>query len=66
MAPDLADVNLAEGTIAVVGKGHTDATAMTLAHQTRAVLAGCVAVRRPEPRPLFMAGRPSLQPSRDV
>lgn len=64
VALDLADVDLAEGTVAVVGKGHTDAIRLTLPDPTRQALADWLEVRGSEPGPVFVrldraAGEPT-------
>src|SRR5581483_11176356 len=49
---DLADVRLEESTVAVLGKGKTERTRLTLPEPTRAALAAWIAVRGPHPGPL--------------
>jgi site-specific recombinase XerC len=47
---DLADVELAEGTVDVVGKGRTDAIRLTLPDPTRDALADWIEARGPVAR----------------
>lgn len=54
VALDLVDVDLAEGTVAIVGKGHTDATPLTLPDPTRHALADWLEARGSEPGPVFV------------
>jgi integrase/recombinase XerC len=50
---DLADVDQAAGTIAVLGKGRTAKILLTLPAETKAALEAWLAVRGPDPGPLF-------------
>lgn len=50
---DLEDLDLPAGTVKVLGKGRTGKTVLTLPPATRAALADWLAVRGPEPGPLF-------------
>jgi integrase/recombinase XerC len=54
VALDLADADLEGGTVAVVGKGRTEAVRLTLPDPTRYALADWIAVRDPGPGPLFV------------
>lgn len=54
VALDLADVDLAGGTIAVIGKGRTEPIRLTLPDPTADALAGWTATRGLEPGPLFI------------
>ncbi len=54
VALDLADADLDGGTVAVVGKGRTDAVRLTLPDPTRHALADWTAARGPDPGPLFV------------
>lgn len=67
---DLADVDLAAGTVSVIGKGRTEREALTLPEPTKAALADWVAVRGPEAGPLFTnldrAGKGSRLTGRSV
>jgi integrase/recombinase XerC len=54
VALDLADLDLDGGTVAVVGKGRTDATLLTLPNPTRHALADWTARRGDDPGPLFV------------
>jgi len=54
VAIDLADVDLEGATVAVVGKGHTDASRLTLPDPTRDALEAWIASRGSEPGPLFV------------
>lgn len=60
LALDVADVDLAAGTVAVVGKGRTERARLTLPAPTRAALAAWLAVRGAAPGPLFL----TLDPAR--
>jgi Site-specific recombinase XerD len=53
-ALDVDDVDLARGTVSVVGKGRTAKTLLTLAAPTRAALAAWLEVRGSAPGPLFV------------
>lgn len=53
LALDTADVDIQAGTVAVIGKGKTSKTPMTLPGPTRAALADWLAVRGEEPGPVF-------------
>ena len=59
MAVDLADLDPAAGTVAVVGKGKTEAVRLTLPRPTRAALAGRIDSREIDPVrcPLRSRGR---------
>lgn len=57
---DLADLDLAAGTLAVLGKGKAEKAKLTLPAPTRAALAAWLEVRAPAPGPLFT----SLDPAR--
>jgi integrase/recombinase XerC len=62
---DLADVNLEEGTVDVLGKGQTDARRMTLGTKTREALAEWIAARGTWPGPLFIRlDRAAAEPTR--
>jgi integrase/recombinase XerC len=50
---DRADLDLSDGTLAVLGKGRTAKVSLTLPAETRAALAAWVRVRGPESGPLF-------------
>jgi integrase/recombinase XerC len=52
VALDLVDVD--EGTVAIVGKGHTEKTRVTLSRPAREALAAWLAVRGDEAGPLFV------------
>lgn len=54
VALDRADADLDGGTVAVVGKGRTEAVHLTLPDPTRDALAAWTAVRGLEPGPLFV------------
>ena len=54
---DLADVDLGEGTIEVVGKGHREPARLTLPDPTREALDRWIRMRGPEPGPLFFGSR---------
>jgi integrase/recombinase XerC len=54
VALDLADADLEGGTVAVVGKGRTEAVRLTLPDPTRDALAGWTASRGCDPGPLFV------------
>ena len=54
VALDVADVNLEESTVAIVGKGHVEPIRYTLPEPTRRALAEWLAVRGLEPGPLFI------------
>jgi integrase/recombinase XerC len=65
VALDLADVNLEEGTIEVIGKGQTDAVRMTLPGQTLEALTDWVAARGLWDGPLFVRlDRAAREPTR--
>ena len=65
VALDLADVNLDEGTIQVIGKGQTDAAAMTLPPQTLDVLNDWITMRGVWDGPLFVRlDRAAAEPTR--
>ena len=50
---DVADVDMAQGTVAVLGKGHSDKVSLTLPEPTQSALRAWLAVRGPEAGPLF-------------
>jgi integrase/recombinase XerC len=50
---DVADVDLVAGTVAVLGKGRTGRTALTLPEPTRTALTAWIAARGSAPGPLF-------------
>jgi len=52
---NLADLNQQAGTIAVLGKGRTEKTAMSLPPQTRHALDAWVKARGEDPGPLFLS-----------
>jgi integrase/recombinase XerC len=54
VALDLADADLDGGSVAVVGKGRTEAVRLTLPDPTRHALADWSAIRGPDPGPLFI------------
>ena len=54
VALDLADVDLETGTVAVVGKGRTEAVRLTLPDPTRDALAHWMTMRGLDPGPLFV------------
>lgn len=54
LALDLVDVDLEAGTVAVVGKGKTAKNPLSLPGPTRAALADWLAVRGPDPGPVFV------------
>lgn len=54
VALDLEDVDFEAGTVAVLGKGKLQKVLLTLPEPTRAALEAWVAVRGPEPGPLFV------------
>lgn len=54
VALDVADVDLAAGTLAVVGKGRTEPKPVTLSPTARDALAAWLAVRGDAPGPLFV------------
>lgn len=53
-ALDVDALDLVEGTVAVIGKGRTEAVRLTLPGPTRAALAGWLAVRGAGPGPMFV------------
>jgi integrase/recombinase XerC len=53
-ALDVADVNLEESTVAIVGKGHVEPERLTLPKPTQRAIAEWLAVRGMEPGPLFI------------
>src|SRR5262249_12279756 len=61
---DLADVDLQEGAVAVLGKGRREKVSLTLPGPTRQALAAWVAVRGPRPGPLFVALDPGARGER--
>ena len=50
---DVEDMDLEAGTVAVLGKGRTEKTRLTLPNETRGVLREWIAVRGEDPGPLF-------------
>ena len=50
---DLADLDIAQGTLKVLGKGRTQRTTLTMPEPTRRALCAWVAERGDEPGPLF-------------
>jgi len=50
---DVAHLDLDAGTVSVLGKGQTDREPLTLPEPTRRALADWLAIRGPEPGPLF-------------
>lgn len=65
VALDLADVDLTDGTIAIIGKGETDAVRLTLPEPTRRVLADWIQSRGIEAGPLFVRlDRAAREPTR--
>ena len=70
VALDLADVDLAAGTVSVIGKGRTEREALTLPEPTKAALAAWIAVRGEAAGPLFpnadRAGKGSRLTGRSV
>src|SRR5262249_15112142 len=50
---DLEDLDLAAGTLAVLGKGRTEKSPVTLPGPTKAALEAWLAIRGPTPGPLF-------------
>src|SRR5262249_20304498 len=50
---DLEDLDLAAGTLAVLGKGRTEKSSVTLPGPTKAALEAWLAIRGPTPGPLF-------------
>ncbi len=50
---DVEDVDLANGTVAVLGKGRTEKTRLTLPEQTKLALAAWLETHGSEPGPLF-------------
>lgn len=54
VALDLADVDVATGTVAVLGKGRTGKVALTLPDATQTALVAWIAVRGSAPGPLFV------------
>lgn len=51
---DLEDLDLAGGTVAILGKGRTQKVKLTLPAETKAVLAAWLDTRGPTPGPLFV------------
>jgi integrase/recombinase XerC len=64
VALDLADVDLESGTLAVVGKGRTEKSKLTLPPKTAEVLAAWIAARGAEPGPLFLSFDRASKPRR--
>src|SRR5207249_10765022 len=53
VALELADVNLADGTLAVLGKGRTGKESLTLPEPTQQAVRAWLVLRGTEPGPLF-------------
>jgi integrase/recombinase XerC len=59
---DLADVDLGDGTVLIVGKGRREPDRLTLTRQARAALADWIAARGERPGPVFVPLDPGAGP----